>query len=52
MQKILKPNLKLEKDLWRFTNYIEPASSIQLQSIGISISIDDVYKKVELPVKK
>ncbi len=48
----VETRFQVEKDLWRFTNYTESPSSIQLQSIGISISIDGIYKKVELPVKK
>lgn len=48
----IETRFQVEKDLWRFTNYTESTSSIQLQSIGISISIDDIYKKVEFPSKK
>lgn len=48
----VETRFQVEKDLWRFTNYADPNTLIQLQSIGISISIDDIYKKVEFPVKK
>ena len=48
----VETRFQVEKDLWRFTNYTESASSINLQSIGISISIEDIYKKIEFPVKK
>ena len=48
----VETRFQVEKDLWRFTNYTEFTSLINLQSIGISISIEDIYKKVEFPVKK
>ena len=48
----VETRFQVEKDLWRFTNYTESTSSINLQSIGISISIEDIYKKVEFTVKK
>jgi Uma2 family endonuclease len=48
----VETRFQVEKDLWRFTNYTDSNSLIQLQSIGISISMEDIYKKVEFPVKK
>lgn len=48
----VETRFQVEKGLWRFTNYTEPASSITLQSIGISILMEDIYKKIEFPIKK
>ena len=51
-QPLVETRFQVEKDLWRFTNYTESSPLINLQSIGISILIEDIYKKVEFPVKK
>ena len=48
----VETRFQVEKDLWRFTNYTESSPLINLQSIGISILIEDIYKKVEFPAKK
>ena len=48
----VETRFQVEKDLWRFTNYTDTSSLIALQSVDISISMEDIYRKVEFPVKK
>lgn len=48
----VETRFQVEKGLWRFTNYTEPTTSINLQSIGISILMEDIYKKIEFSTKK
>ena len=41
-----------EPDLWRIKIETDSSQAILLRSIGVSISLEDIYKKVVFPEKK
>ena len=41
-----------ESDLWRIRKEHDPSKSILLRSIGVSISLEDIYEHVVFPTKK
>ena len=48
----LETRFREEPDLWRIKIEKDPSQSILLRSLGVSISLEDIYKKVVFPTIK